>query len=278
MEDKISAGEEVENLSNQLGSYDGTVVMEKRPRVEWSGLPKELWIEIAKHLNTTMDIIRFRSFQFPFKHPNPLFPYITWPRVLDLIDFHVVELIEAYTLSSYKYDEVGDDDVFTAVPQFRRVVLVPSVSIEGAFGLILFKNGKLAVFNIRDESVHWMSIYAGNNYDGIILHEGQVYIVVKQGNIFRFDVSSLNLVYYSNLTYNYGNNFYKEGKEERWLRVNNLGDVSFVLGEDNFSVTAKDYYGFEGNCIYFYDPARLNFNSGAPRLCCFNLEKGMCAQ
>ncbi|XP_058735441.1 F-box protein At2g26160-like [Vicia villosa] len=50
----------------------------------------------------------------------------------------------------------------------------------------------------------------------------------------------------------------------KWLDVKDLGDVSFVLGKDsNFALLAKDYYGCEGNCIYF---------SSQFRSFCFSLE------
>ncbi|XP_039683513.1 LOW QUALITY PROTEIN: putative F-box protein At1g65770 [Medicago truncatula] len=50
----------------------------------------------------------------------------------------------------------------------------------------------------------------------------------------------------------------------KWLYVKDLGDVSFVLGKDsNFALLARDYYGCEGNCTYFYCEDRTY---------CFNLE------
>lgn len=50
----------------------------------------------------------------------------------------------------------------------------------------------------------------------------------------------------------------------KWLDVKDLGDVSFVLGKDsNFALLAKEYYGCEGNCIYFASQFRTF---------CFSLE------
>ena len=38
----------------------------------------------------------------------------------------------------------------------------------------------------------------------------------------------------------------------RWVRVENLGDRVFFLGNDcSFSVSATDFSGCKGNCIYF---------------------------
>ncbi|OIV93556.1 hypothetical protein TanjilG_04788 [Lupinus angustifolius] len=40
----------------------------------------------------------------------------------------------------------------------------------------------------------------------------------------------------------------------KWVDVKNLGDRVFILGNScNFSVSAKDVIGYEGNCIYFTD-------------------------
>ena len=50
----------------------------------------------------------------------------------------------------------------------------------------------------------------------------------------------------------------------KWLKVKDLGDVSFVLSKDsNFALLAQDYYGCEGNCIYFYFDYKTS---------CFNLK------
>ncbi|KAI4352229.1 hypothetical protein L6164_006502 [Bauhinia variegata] len=39
-----------------------------------------------------------------------------------------------------------------------------------------------------------------------------------------------------------------------WVDVKNLGDRVFVLASDcSFSVSAKEFYGFKGNCIFFTD-------------------------
>ncbi|KAK7250802.1 hypothetical protein RIF29_33496 [Crotalaria pallida] len=39
-----------------------------------------------------------------------------------------------------------------------------------------------------------------------------------------------------------------------WVNVNDLGDRVFILGNNcNFSISAKDVRGYQGNCIYFND-------------------------
>ncbi|CAK7355611.1 unnamed protein product [Dovyalis caffra] len=40
-----------------------------------------------------------------------------------------------------------------------------------------------------------------------------------------------------------------------WVNISSLGDEVFVLGNEcSFSVSAKEFSGCEGNCIYFIDP------------------------
>ncbi|KAJ7944094.1 F-box protein [Quillaja saponaria] len=67
-------------------------------RVEWSDLPKELWPTIGKHLNTRIDVLRFRSAcqlwrsSIPPSHPNcPCFPIkIPYP-IESLIDVNLTQ-------------------------------------------------------------------------------------------------------------------------------------------------------------------------------------------
>ncbi|MCH88499.1 F-box protein [Trifolium medium] len=52
---------------------------------------------------------------------------------------------------------------------------------------------------------------------------------------------------------------YKVNEESGgWEIVKNLGDVEFVLGKhSNLSLSAQDYHGIEGNCIYFSYPSSI---------------------
>lgn len=45
----------------------------------------------------------------------------------------------------------------------------------------------------------------------------------------------------------------------RWVEVKNLGDQAFILGADcSFSISARDFAGFHGNCIYFTEQLDLD--------------------
>lgn len=62
----------------------------------------------------------------------------------------------------------------------------------------------------------------------------------------------------------------------RWVEVKSLGDQAFVLGSDCcFSVSAREFAGFKGNCIYFTEQLDLDFAlRGLGNLdgCVFDLE------
>ncbi|XP_027360544.1 F-box protein At2g26160 [Abrus precatorius] len=228
------------------------------------------------------------------------FPSDASPKVLNLVNFRVVELIEAYTLNfgSGLLDEEDEDQaelgLYMPVPEIRKVVL-----FEGRMVFALYMDGNLGVSIIGDEN--WSVLDGGNQrYDDVMLHKGQVYVVDKWGTILWIDCSSLKLVQFSPFLCGFGKrkhlveaggslyvvDMYIEGEPDnpmgmyyevidikvykldeewgRWLDVKNLGDVLFVLGKDsNFSLSAQDYYGCEGNCIYF---------SSAGRACGFSLE------
>lgn len=47
---------------------------------------------------------------------------------------------------------------------------------------------------------------------------------------------------------------------EQWVEMESLDDRILFVGIDSrFSVSAKDFPGCKGNCIYFYDPRLTQF-------------------
>jgi hypothetical protein len=57
-----------------------------------------------------------------------------------------------------------------------------------------------------------------------------------------------------------------------WVNISSLGDKVFVLGNEcSFSVSAKDFSGRKGNCIYFIDPLDASrqgeLSGGDARVC-----------
>lgn len=329
-------------------------------RVDWSDLPKELWPLIAKHINTKLDLLRFRSCCnswrsaiplsptsshslfppqtiIPLRHfsllqtkiyrlqpshqdpslssskgwiikigeskslPLPLLdPFTnkrlspTSPKLLNLINFRFLHLLEAYSLYhatcfSSEDEDQNESGLFRPVLKVRKVVLFPSFP---RMVFVLYKDGKLCVSKIGHED--WTVLDDGNShYDDIILHKGQVYVVDKWGTILWINCSSFKVVQFSPMLCGFGKrkhmvenggslyvvDMYIEGEPDnlmgmyyevvdvkvykldeewgRWLDVKDLGDVLFVLGKDcNFSLSAQDYYGCEGNCVYFYSEGR----------------------
>jgi hypothetical protein len=161
---------------------------------------------------------------------------------------------------------------------------------RGQMAFVLNKDKKLCVCNVGYNNL--IRVGDGNRvYDDLILYMGKVYVVDTNGIIFRINCSSFTLVQSSPplnsggkkkyLVESNGRLFvvdiYYERKRlnaydlnidtsvlivdndlSRWLRVSDLGDDLFVLGKDsNFSLSAKDYYGFERNCIYFHCRNRI---------------------
>jgi len=344
--------------------------MDKKVECSNSDLPEELWTIITKKLDTTIDVVRFRSIcnlwrsLLPppptsrdlciphqnyflrqtkiysiepsqhghnpattpcsnqggiikvFQNSNSSKLYLfdlftntriqaeeTTQKVLNLMNFRVVELFELYT-KSHRKDEI---DFGCIRPNNYcnacRVCKVILFSIEGRCMVFALHNNKeLTVSNIGEKENIMLKDDGGENkyFDDIIHYKGQLYVVDKMGTIFWINALSLKLVQFSpknmyyyaknrsvrvnsnlnkkqlveydgslHVVHLYLNNerYYKRGyfnaicvevykldqEWGKWLEVKDLGDVSFVLGKDsNFALLAHDYYGCEGNCIYFY--------------------------
>ncbi|XP_045798725.1 F-box protein At2g26160-like [Trifolium pratense] len=239
-------------------------------------------------------------------------------KVLNLMNFRVVELFELYTQSHSENDIklrcVSSCDVC-------KVCKVILFSIEDRRMVFALHNDKeIKVSNIGEsEEITLKDDCGENNYfDDIIHYKGQLYVVDKMGTIFWVNAFTLKLVQFSpkNMFYYVENRhvrsnwdkrvnsnlnkkqlveydeslyvvdlyinderYYKRGyflkaafvevykldqEWGKWLQIKDLGDVSFVLGRDsNFALLAQDYYGCEGNCIYFYHESKVS---------CFNLK------
>ncbi|XP_057418550.1 F-box protein At2g26160-like [Lotus japonicus] len=218
----------------------------------------------------------------------------TSPRVLNIMNFKAVELIEAFNLSGNSNNDC-------------KVVLFTSFHVEDRMMCALFDDGKLYVRKTGDKKWTMMKLdyyYDGfHSYDDIIMHKGQIYVIDNLGTISWINPSSLKLVQFTQPLWWWHNGkvkkmvecggilyvvdminisarslhekvdikVYKVNEESgRWEVVKNLGDVVFVLGKDsNFSLSAQDYHGFEGNCIYFH------FSSHEGRILCFSLKDSM---
>ncbi|XP_045797985.1 LOW QUALITY PROTEIN: putative F-box protein At3g25750 [Trifolium pratense] len=204
--------------------------------------------------------------------------------VLDFMNLRISELFETYNIYSSNVED--DLNSFERVNDIYRLVLLP-VEGHGQMVFILNKDRKLRIcsnnryYNNLILVEDWITIY-----DDIIIYMEKVYVVDTNGILFWINFSSHMLVqsspplnsdgkkkylveshgrlYVFDMLYKRtrSNNIYNltiaisvlvvDNDSTRWLRVSDLGDDAFVLGKDsNFSLSAKDYYGFEKNCIYF---------------------------
>jgi len=209
---------------------------------------------------------------------------LTYPfNVLDFMNLRVRELFQAYNFYSSKY--VCHWTTFQPGNDVNKVVLFP-VEGRGQMAFVLNKDKKMRVCNVGYNNLIIVVGDGNRVYDDLILYMGKVYVVDTNGIIFRINCSSFALVqsspplnsggkkkylvesngrlfvvdmYYERKRLNaYDSNIdtsvlIVDNDLSRWLHVSDLGDDQFVLGKDsNFSLSAKDYYGFERNCIYFH--------------------------
>ncbi|KAI4345629.1 hypothetical protein L6164_012731 [Bauhinia variegata] len=193
------------------------------------------------------------------------------PKVLDLMNFRIIELTKAYHLDyHYRYHKN------------IKTILFPNSASKKTMMFAVYKEGKLGFSTTGDEK--WTLLDDKNfYYDDIIVYKEQLYVVDKGGTISWVDPNSLKLVQFSpplcgvgkkkQLVVSCGSlyvvDFHDDGEpinmkvyrldEEwgTWEDVKHLGNRLFVLGKDcNFSLSARDFYDCEENCIYFCDEDR----------------------
>lgn len=236
--------------------------------VQWSDLPKELLPIIGKSLETSVDVLRFRSVCNswrsslpPFSEISPRLPLtfpwvrsgvlqafvsqstiyrlepppddnpssstsssssssngwlikieeseagkirllsplsnlqiryldpVSFPKVLNLLDFRILELSKAY-----KLQYLGG----TSIVGVNKVLLFPNSAwsrVEDSVIFVLYDGGKLGSAKYGDKK--WTLIDEQNShYDDIIVYKGQFYVVDRLGSISWID-SSLKLIPFS---------------------------------------------------------------------------------
>ena len=217
-----------------------------------------------------------------------------FPKVINLLDFRVVEVSKAYELQYSSGMPIAG---------VNKLVLFPNSAwtsyVEDTVIFALLNEGKLGYVKHGDEK--WTLIDDHNfDYDDIIVYKGQSYVVDRLGTVSWID-SSMKLIQFSpplplcalgnhkHLVESCGElyvvdrffdrerrfghdlrrhivcpktvNFevYKLDQEwGRWVMVKNLGDQVFILGNDcSFSVSATEFSGCKGNCIYFTDEKNI---------------------
>jgi hypothetical protein len=221
----------------------------------------------------SLDPLFCDRYWFPTEDPDP-------PKVINLLDFRVIEVSKAYKLLQFSSD-MHD-------PVMNKLVLFPNsawnTSVEDTLIFVLFHDGKLRFLKYGDEN--WTLV--DDLYDDIIVYKGKVYAVNRWGKV-SWIHSSMKLIQFSPPLHSFGNQkhlvescgelyvvvrfdeninynpsnygvktvafiVYKLDQEWGCREVKDLGDRVFILLNDcSFSVSAREFPGCEGNCIFFTD-------------------------
>ena len=215
-----------------------------------------------------------------------------FPKVINLLDFRVVEVSKAYELQYSSGMPIAG---------VNKLVLFPNSAwtsyVEDTVIFALLNEGKLGYVKHGDEK--WTLIDDQNfDYDDIIVYKGQSYVVDRLGTVSWIN-SSMKLIQFSPPFCGLGNQkhlvescgelyivdryfeFDREGGRWHfdlfpsnsvcpktvtfkvykldqewgcWVMVKNLGDRVFILGNEcSFSVSAREFSECKGNSIYFTD-------------------------
>ncbi|XP_054810057.1 F-box protein SKIP23-like [Prosopis cineraria] len=237
------------------------------------------------------------SHSHPLRLLNPLSdrqfsnPLSSSPRILNLLDYRVLELYKSYCFQQFGFP-------------VKKVVFFPTSCWsdgEDSVACCIYLEGKLALFKRGDKK--WTLVDDENYYyDDVIVYKGQLYVTDRWGTISWVDISSLKLIQYSpplcgvghkkHLVELCGNLYvidrYYDSEPRRlnyeaavvdfkvyrldeewgtWVDVKDLEDRVFILGDScSFSVSANDFAGYEGNCIFFtdmFDVGKYNLGDGS---------------
>ena len=204
-----------------------------------------------------------------------------FPNNFNLLDFQHLELTRAYSLEM-------DPDLYNFF-FVHKVVMYPnspSIKLNDSHVFVIYEFDfgqyrKLRHAKCGDES--WTSVGEDKeDFNDVIVFEGRFYVVDRFGIVYWINVSSLQLQQlYPRIsdgelgTYKYlvesagslyvvdeyiigGVRFkvYKLNEESDgsfvWDLMESLGDRAFILGRYcSLSVSAGEFFGYEGNCIYF---------------------------
>ncbi|XP_050241623.1 putative F-box protein At1g65770 [Quercus robur] len=227
-------------------------------------------------------LIKVEEFEFGRKcllNPLPnLYFGFPFPKGINLLDYQVVEVSKEYELQSISGMPIVGVDKLVLFPDSAW-----NSSVKDTVIYALFHEGKLGYMKYGDQN--WTLVDDLCHYDDIIVYNGKPYVVDNWGLVSWID-SSMKLIEFSPLLPNFGNqkhlvesrgelyvvdrffdtqrrlhhlpktftfDVYKLDQEcGRWVTVENLGDRVFILGKDSsFSVSATEFSGCKGNCIYF---------------------------
>jgi hypothetical protein len=214
---------------------------------------------------------------------------LDYAKMLNLVSFRIIELSKAYTLRDQIVIGPTSKRERKCILSYRfahgvkKAVLFPNsawTSADECTVFVIFHGGKLAFAKFGDEE--WTFVDDGI-HDDIIVYKGQLYVVCRLGIVSRIEYPFSNLVQFSprlhgsichkHLVESCGDLYvvdrhaylgrlhtfdikvYKlDAERGQWDSVKSLGDRAFVLGTaSSFSVSAQEFFGYQGNCIYFTD-------------------------
>lgn len=220
----------------------------------------------------------------------------SFPKLINLMDFRVIEVSKAYKL---QYS--SGSPIYGA----SKVVVYPNsawTSVKDCMIFALYDGGKLGFAKYGAEKWTLVDDDNSHEYDDIIVYKDQFYVIDWLGIVSWIECSSLKLIQFfpplcglgtqkhlvescgefyvvdryfnrkrrgrylhENMNHNFRRylvcprtvdfKIYKLDQEcGDWVMVQNLGDRVFFLGNDSsFSVSAREFGGCKGNCIYFTD-------------------------
>ncbi|KAK7268200.1 hypothetical protein RIF29_20892 [Crotalaria pallida] len=213
------------------------------------------------------------------------------PMVWNLLDYRVFEVSKSYTIQSYGFGFHAADVnkvVFFPNSCWRHVEdsVACSVFKEGRLGLMKHGDEKWSLvddknfyyddvivfkgqFYVTDKwgTISWVDISNSKlvqyspplcgfgNKKHLVESCGSLYVVDRyyesEPRTRRMNLAGVNTRVAAVECFK----VYKLDEEwGTWVNVNDLGDRVFILGNScNFSVSAKDVSGYQGNCIYFTD-------------------------
>ncbi|KAF2312474.1 hypothetical protein GH714_034801 [Hevea brasiliensis] len=204
-----------------------------------------------------------------------------FPQVLNLLDYRISEIGNAYGLEFLKHGKTSFNRVLTKSDNiksiFMKKVVVSSsffkIGDDGLAVMALDMDGNVGVWKMGDEK--WTNINDARErsyYVDIIFYNRKFYALDVSGltvtvdpRTFRLkklfmDTRVLDLVlivlctWWSRLMICSGLN--EENHE--WVKVDGLEDRVLFLGADSsFSVLANDFPGCKRNCVYFVDGSFL---------------------
>ena len=204
---------------------------------------------------------------------------------INILDYQVVKVSKEYKLKCLTDMSIVGVNKLVLFPDPEW-----NSSVKDTVIYALYHEGKLGYVKYGDSN--WTLVDDLCHYDDIIVYKGKPYVVDNWGIVSWIDssmkliefspplpdfgnqkhlVESRGELYvvgrffdterrfdhhlreYSVCPKTFTFDVYKLDQEcGRWVRVENLGDQVFILGNDcSFSVSATEFSGCKGNCIYF---------------------------